>query len=317
MLSASGSWVRRRTRTIRLAAIAIGLLSQLAVAEQPRQHRTVTAGHLVVRTPERSLTTARTLATRGDRALADIGRDLGIPLPRRVMVLLYDNHQEFLGAGGQQDVPTAVGVALGRGVVLVDISLPWEPPEAVLKHELTHILVAEFLGGRVDEVPQWFHEGLAQVEAGPQTTGQVQQVLWAVRRGELMPLSQLTDDLPQERERLELAYAEANLFTAFLATKAKGCLGHILHGVREGKAFPVALEQATGAPLSLWENAWREELLRKGRRMVAGEVANGAALSIAALLVVLAYWRARRRGLRGMQSDSAPASEPDDSPNRQ
>jgi tetratricopeptide (TPR) repeat protein len=135
----------------------------------------------------------------------ELEQDLDIYPHETITVLLYPN-QAF------RDItrsPSWVG-AVNDGKLRIPVSgLQSMTPElaAVLKHELTHSFVRQVSQGRC---PQWFNEGLAQLEEGKKTEGVGAELARSTATGQAPPYSTLEGsfvNLPDTQARQ--AYAKS------------------------------------------------------------------------------------------------------------
>jgi hypothetical protein len=128
-------------------------------------------------------------------------------------------------------------------------SYPDRTLEALVRHEVAHVLVDAAAGGRA--VPRWFHEGVATVAARE----------WGVEDGARYAMAvvgrreRTTEDLDEGfaagGRRAARAYALSAAFVRMLESDhGPDITARVLEGVRRGVSFRVAFREATGVPLA-------------------------------------------------------------------
>ena len=141
-------------------------------------------------------------------------------------------------------------------------SLGWKEAKLrrVLRHELAHIAIADYLGYR--DMPPWFTEGFAEwVSGGLTLEGHARVEIEIQRRstriGELLPgLQDAWEDLPKR-----LAYDFFASFFEFLESRQPFLLrnGDLLRRVRD-QGLRTALSTVFGGELGELEAAWHGSL---------------------------------------------------------
>jgi hypothetical protein len=232
-----------------------------------------------------------------------LAADLGQPVLEHVLVRIArtpDQMSELApqSEGGGARVPAyAVGVAdpsVHLALLALQAPQTWEAPDLpeVLRHELTHLALADAVGGR--HVPRWFDEGLAIHESGELPLARFWALWDATLSKSLLPLSELDRGFPADRYEVNIAYAESADFVRFLMRDSdRARYGSLIERVRAGTPFDRALEDAYGIDARKLEYEWRED---RSHRFGLTPVLTGSALLwvlIAGLMV--AAWVKRRR----------------------
>jgi hypothetical protein len=281
------------------------------------------------------------LARDADDLRDRLAADLGQPVLEHVLVRIArtpDQMSELApkSEGGGSRVPAyAVGVAdpsVHLAILALQAPQTWEAPDLpeVLRHELTHLALADAVGGR--HVPRWFDEGLAIYESREAPLARFWALWDATLSKSLLPLAELDRSFPADRYEVNIAYAESADFVRFLMRDAdRARYGSLIERVRAGTPFDRALEDAYGTDFRKLEYEWRDD---RSRRFGLAPVLTGSALLwvlIAALMI--AAWAKRRRRAKAKlaqwareeaetdaalaasrQPEPAPADAPGDAP---
>ena len=172
---------------------------------------------------------------------------------------------------------------------------PFDSMAAVLRHEVTHVLVARAAGAGA--VPRWFHEGVALFLERPWGLRDRSELALAVL-GRGQSLAMLEADFNGSAARAARAYGVAGAFVRDLIDR---------HGIRfpaqvlsemgDGRSFDSAFLQAASMPLAeaerlFWQESWWYgvvPLLTSSVAMWGG------------ILLLAVYARRRRRARRAAQ----------------
>ena len=163
--------------------------------------------------------------------------------------------------------------------------------EALLQHELAHVLVARAARGQ--PVPRWFDEGLAMAAGRVWGLGDRARVALAVLTDDRLPLARIDAAFAGGSAEVESAYALAGDFFQELERRFGAGVGAaILDGVARGAPFKPAFLAATGQSLAAVETAyWRR---RSFWNRWVPIVTSSAALWGGITLLALAAFRRRR-----------------------
>lgn len=196
-------------------------------------------------------------------------------------------------------------------------SYPDRSLDALLRHEVAHILIARAAGGR--PVPRWFNEGVAM--AASRSWGLEDRARFAIEAltGEQVPLPWLDGWFRGDRSRVRRAYAVSGAFVRDLIRRhGRGVTGRILADVRRGLTFEEAFRRATGMSLAAAETLfWRYQ--GGWRRWVPFLTSSLAIWLAVTALALLAGWRRRLKTRRlearweaeewGMEGGGPPLEE--------
>ncbi len=146
------------------------------------------------------------------------------------------------------------GYAAGEAGVIVLLaervpSYPYGSIEAVLSHELSHVLVARAARGR--PVPRWFDEGLAMVVADRWDLEDRARLVWAMVGGRQVSRAELKGLFRQDAASARRAYVLSAAFVRHLLQQwGPQVPGQILALVAQDIPFARAFEQATSVSLA-------------------------------------------------------------------
>lgn len=187
--------------------------------------------------------------------LAGIVRTVGLdePGPPIQVVLAGEESAAARGAGAW-----IAGYALGNAglVVLFPARSPVYPHdtlEDVLRHEVSHVLIARAAGGR--DVPRWFHEGLSVAVERPWDFEDRSRLAWELMAGPRLRLREIDAMFDEGQAAQARAYSLSAAFVRDLireygATAPAG----ILRLVREDMPFDQAVITVAGRTLAGVEN---------------------------------------------------------------
>ena len=183
-------------------------------------------------------------------------QDVGAPID----IMLAAEDSEL----GRQTPSWIAGFASGATSTIVIFparspSYPHDSMEALLHHEVAHILIARAAGdGRV---PRWFHEGLAlSAERSWGFTDRTRLAVAVV--GRRRSISTMSADFDGDATAAARAYAVSGAFVRdLLARYGSAMPGRVLARLRAGESFDQAFTGATGVPLLqaerlFWRDSW-------------------------------------------------------------
>jgi len=171
---------------------------------------------------------------------------------------------EQLVAGVHEDAP---GFAvLGRH----QIHLIWgqmastgSRPRGVVRHELVHELLDQYVGKHGNRMPRWFHEGLAQLLAGnTYLDAREDDLVWRVGTGSLPRLRSLAESFPTQTTKLRTAYALSYSYVAWLSREyGVSLLLRVARFTDDITSFGQALVGQTGKDSLQLETGWQNYVL--------------------------------------------------------
>ena len=188
-------------------------------------------------------------------AYQEIGYDFNYYPIGSIVVILYTG-EEF---SRLRNAPNWVG-ALNDGKIRLPVrsdQLDAGEIKAILWHEYTHSLIKDETG---NNCPRWLHEGLAQHEQAKVIPVDGSPLDDAIRRGNLIPISQLDRafGFDQSGGTARLAYAQAYSLTEYLLRKyGFWKINVILGELKKGRGWREVFEEELLLPVPELERAWR------------------------------------------------------------
>ncbi len=193
---------------------------------------------------------------------------------------LTRGHVPEWGAGAT--LPSARTIVLRRRI---------QDPRRVLRHELAHLTLHSVAG----HVPRWFAEGYASRAAGEWSRVQALRVNWAVLRGAVPSLPELSRHLRSSAEgEADAAYALATTAVRLLERLGgERGLEPILTNLAATVDFDQALRATNQLTLGQFEERWRRDLRQRyGWLLLVTSFTGFWAL---AAVVLTALWMRRKR----------------------
>jgi hypothetical protein len=190
----------------------------------------------------------------------------------------------------------------------------------VVRHELVHELLDQFVAPNGRYLPRWFHEGLAQHLAGDTyLRASENDLVWGMSMLRLPPFGALRERFPTESNELRRAYAQSYSYVSWLAARyGVEALLAVARSADSYVTFEAALVGRTGRSTLQLEDAWRDHVVHGSGApwRVLGE--NWFTYCLLALLPVLALAMIRRlraeeragRQLVQQEAELARAAEP-------
>ncbi|MDD5307934.1 MAG: peptidase MA family metallohydrolase [Deltaproteobacteria bacterium] len=177
---------------------------------------------------------------------------------------------------------------------------------ATLLHEVSHVALRKALKGA--DVPRWLTEGVAIAQSEPLSVRRYWLLTLASHGDALLPLSRMDRRYPTNETQVELAYAEAADFTAFLLGRGGWPRIRALAGkVAAGRPFGDAVHDLYGRDVKELERDWRRALAERVG-LVPLLTGTGMIWGLMVVLFVAAYvavQHRRKRRLREMEQEES------------
>lgn len=166
--------------------------------------------------------------------------------------------------------------------------------DGTLRHELVHILLAR--NHNVDELPRWLNEGIAMKLAKEHRWGSAYRVSMMYLQGGIIPYRELTWIFLEPGRETEFgdAYAQSLLMTGYLMERLGDDAFWQLIRDLDTERFGQAMEKRLGMIPPDFLEAWKRSLWIMA--LIVAIVSGFGLFQAAAILVIMAYIRKRKRG---------------------
>jgi hypothetical protein len=304
-----------------------GALGRLP-AQEPEVARPEVAGHPV----------ATVVAGSGepDAAAVDaVATAITAELPRLLPLFEARPQQPFFVHvhASRQAMPTALAehlhpdspafALLGRHqihLVVGEITRMGSALPGVVRHELVHELLDQYVFPNGRHLPRWFHEGLAQHLAGDTyLRASEDDLVWGAGLRRLLLFGELRAHFPADSGSLRLAYAQSYSYVSWLVWRFG--LAELLAAARaadDTTSFEAALVGRTGRTTLQLEEAWRHHVVHGSGatwRVLLEQCFSYCLLALLPILVIAlirrlrAEERAARELARRAAAEVAPSAE--------
>ncbi|MGQ0766255.1 MAG: peptidase MA family metallohydrolase [Gemmatimonadota bacterium] len=220
----------------------------------------------------------------------------GLPRPREtVLISIAPDRATFRTwvGDGAPEWGAAFAIPSERRIIMQGRSAPSDAgdPAVVLRHELAHLALHEFLGG---SPPRWFDEGYASWTAGEWGREEVIAANLGLALRGFRTLAALDSAFGRSGRSAEAAYALAHQAVGALATlDADRGLSLLFENWRSTGSFDLALRRAHGMTTSAFELYWQRAVRRR-----YGGLALFADVTLSAFVMILfvtPFYLLRRR----------------------
>lgn len=133
----------------------------------------------------------------------------------------------------------------------------------VVRHELVHELLDQYVAPQGKRMPRWFHEGLAQLLAGDTyLDAREDDLVWRVGAGSLPRFDTLESQFPATTTKLRTAYAQSYSYVAWLSRQyGMPLLLRVARYTDDLTSFGAALVGQTGRDAFQLEQGWKDYVL--------------------------------------------------------
>jgi len=186
-----------------------------------------------------------------------------INLPIRVT--LYNNYKEMLGAlpaksktisrelvtEGQAFTSYGTVLVLGSGQLTIGTA----------SHEATHILTHRAGVGRLNTLPQWIDEGLAEYGNIQPSYSYDLALEFAIGTNRLITPITLSKKVPSSPEDIIIFYGQSRSVVSMIISKyGQAKMRELMVKIKKGTKFNVAIQQTYNKTLIELENEWRSSV---------------------------------------------------------
>lgn len=198
-----------------------------------------------------------------NQALLQISQELRLPtLPDHISIYIYPNEAEAQRAmelGGRDWMGGQARPDLG--VIVVGIpnnNQAASQMRVVIPHEISHMLVYEYVGRALGKTPPWLDEGLAtSFEQLPSSYNQT-ILQRAFEQDRLIPLSTLCGPFSLDADTARLSYAQSSSIVSYLRDqKGSDTILALLDAYADGASCEGGVHKVLGKGLDGLDASWR------------------------------------------------------------
>ena len=252
----------------------------------------------IMQHPPRLEPMAREIEALLERSAADIAGELGLETIAPIRVYLTDDAQTYRNLHGGR-IPewgaafSAVGAQV-LGIHAARVSAGPRGMRAVVRHELSHLLFAQRVGGT--PAPTWFMEGLAMIQAGEWRFADEWNFMLLAGRGKLPYLEEIAGPFPRRSEDAALAYGLSYRAVSALRADVPDFLPTLTAFMRDRGDFEDAFLMTFG--MTPYDFASRQYVSVHERYRTPGVILNAAPYWFAAAVLLVAAYVTRRARMR-------------------
>ena len=239
-------------------------------------------------------------------AKKNIEDSTGLTLSRKVTIIVSNNKKRYQSLvtreGGER---FSVGVAFTqRSLVLIDASSEhavFQPASAILRHELFHIALAEFLKKERLSVPLWFNEGVAQLfEQRHLNNLERQDLATLAKSGRIPPFYEFASHYPKNKNMRRIFYLASADFIRYITNGNTKNLRPFFTTLKKRLSFDEAFRATFGASVETLQLTWQNSLSEEYSFWLQVLQRMGVYFVFAVLIIalVVTYFIRRKRGLR-------------------
>jgi hypothetical protein len=186
--------------------------------------------------------------------------DVQIPEERKIKVYIYTSSEELRDAVLFEQEWTGALAYPSFNIVLTAVNsgnLEWA--KGALPHEITHLLVGEYVFGPFGDIPTWLNEGLAIYSEISHSSELKPHLDKAIANDTLLPISTLAGSFPTSSTGAYLAYAESASIVEFLIEEyGWDNMRLLLEMFKGGATYDKALLEVYSFDVNGLEAEWRE-----------------------------------------------------------
>jgi hypothetical protein len=310
-----------RTRALPAALLAIAAILRAgeaagaarAAGAEGYRIRPSAGGTFVMRYPPRLEPMAREIESLLERAAADIAGELGLETIASITVYLAGDDGTYRDAheGHVPEWSAAFGDVREQVIGIHAPTAAAGPRRlhAVVRHELSHLLFAQRVGGTA--APSWFMEGLAMIQSGEWRFADEWNFMLLAGRGKLPYLEEIAGPFPRRAEDAALAYGMSYRAVSALLADVPDFLPTLTAFMRDRGDFEDAFFLTFG--VTPYDFASRLYVSVHERYRAPGVILNAvpywfaaAALLVAAFVARRARTRRRLREMEERETEGAP-----------
>jgi hypothetical protein len=222
--------------------------------------------------------------------------------PKKISVYILPNNRSAKKSGYKfASVPNWVaGFAdTKRGIIVIRTSSAsiglYKNVYQIFRHELSHIILGQYLGENYVQLPWWFNEGFAMWQAREWSIQDSVFLSESLIRGSYIPLNDMNRPFNKTKDEVRQMYTEALSFFLYLHYEfGPEVIKELFFRVRGGDNFDMAFQELFNQKLEKVEAKWKRGLQLKYKWLPI--VSSGTVFWIfVTLLFLIGYVRKKKK----------------------
>jgi hypothetical protein len=259
-------------------------------------------GSFIILYPPHLARFARETETLLEKSAGEIARELGLESITPIDVIIASDMKTYELLHGGEIPEWGIAFAdVEKRMLGINFDLVVREPRrypTVVRHELSHLLLAQRVGGV--RMPTWFMEGLAMMQSGEWGFSEEWRFMTMAGRRNLPYLEELDGPFPRSANRAALFYGVSYFAVRKLLGDRPGSLVTLTAFIRDSGDFESGFESAFGQTAYDFAGKLYVELDR--RYKIAGTILNATPYwTGAALLFIVVYLVKRERSRRRLE----------------
>jgi hypothetical protein len=134
----------------------------------------------------------------------------------------------------------------------------------IFRHELSHVMLKQFLGENYTQLPWWLNEGYAMWQAREWSIQDSIFLSESLIGGSYIPLNEMTDPFDKSKEEVRQMYIEALSFFLYLNSEfGSEAVRDLFYRIQEGQSFNDAFRKQFKLEVGRAEANWKRGLQLK------------------------------------------------------
>ena len=284
-------------RVVTIRVLLLLFLFLLLPLQSSAHGAVLSSPNFVVKYDSVDVALAQAVIAHAERALTQLSSQLQHSPDAKILIIIASSEDGFLDSV-REKVPEwglAFAFSSQSKIVLKSPRLLKKNIDvaAVITHEVSHVMLHSFLGGR--DIPLWLNEGFAMYQSKEWRIGNSATVGWAAVTDNLYRLDDLETSFPWSDKGASLAYAESFLAVSYIIQEfgKEGLMG-VIADLGKGVGMDASMRKRFGIGYRKFKREWM--IHTKSRFSILSLMLNPLTVwPIVIALFVVAYVRRRKR----------------------